>query len=83
METVPAQVHMHVAEFERSVRPWRVTVGAPGVHGEPVIGTQGMGVSTPNAAAVAAATVGLDGDWQSPKEGMCTMGITSKMVAAG
>ena len=35
-----------------------ITVGTPGAHGATVSGTQGMGVSTPKAAAVAAATVG-------------------------
>ena len=35
------------------------TVGAPGSHGEAVAGMQGIGVNTPSAAAVAAATIGL------------------------
>jgi len=48
---------------------------APGVHGADVIGTQGIGVSTPIAAAVAEATVGLDGDWHIPNVGMLTIGL--------
>ena len=35
------------------------TVGDPGVHGAGKTGTHGIGVNTPNAAAVAAATVGF------------------------
>ncbi|MNG34964.1 hypothetical protein D3C84_1215890 [compost metagenome] len=33
--------------------------GPPGIHGVAVAGMHGIGVSTPSAAAVAAATVGL------------------------
>ena len=36
-----------------------LTVAEPGDQGATVFGTQGMGVSTPDAAAVAAATIGL------------------------
>ena len=59
------------------------TVGAPGTHGAGVTGTQGMGVNTPKAAAVAAATVGLEGELQTPKGGTLTIGLPSMMVAAG
>jgi hypothetical protein len=38
------------------------TVGEPGAQGVVVAGMHGIGVSTPSAAAVAAATVGLAGD---------------------
>ncbi|MNN95372.1 hypothetical protein D3C81_2141630 [compost metagenome] len=52
------------------------TVGAPpGIHGAAVAGMQGMGVSTPMAAAVAAATVGLARLWHMPKVGMFTSGM--------
>lgn len=37
----------------------RRTVGAPGAHGAAVTGMHGIGVSTPIAAAVTNATVGL------------------------
>src|ERR1051325_3802861 len=56
---------------------------APGDHGEVVIGTQGMGVSTPMAAEVAADTCGFDIDWHIPKVGMLGMGWKSWMFAAG
>jgi hypothetical protein len=41
-----------------------------------------MGVNTPMAAAVAAATVGLAGDWHIPKGGMFDIGTWSMMLAA-
>jgi len=59
------------------------TVGAPGVHGETVFGTHGMGVSTPEAAAVAEATVGLAGQLHMPKGMIFTMGLKSMILAAG
>jgi hypothetical protein len=52
---------MHVSfEFMSSAGmfPMR-TVGTPGTQGATVAGMHGIGVSTPRAAAVAAATVGL------------------------
>jgi len=60
-----------------------ITVGTPGVQGADVTGTQGMGVNTPSAAAVAAATVGLEGEEHMPNGGMLTMGALSMIVAAG
>ena len=50
------------------------TVGAPGIHGAAVAGTQGIGVKTPSAAAVAAITVGLQGLEHIPKVGIFVMG---------
>lgn len=43
----------------------------------------GIGVKTPRAAAVAAATVGLAGDMHIPKLIMLSMGTKSTMVAGG
>jgi len=57
-------------------------VGEPGTHGV-VTGTQGMGVRTPSAAAVADATVGFARDVHMPKVGMFVIGIQSMIVAAG
>ena len=59
-----------------------ITVAAPGFHGV-VTGTQGMGVKTPRAAAVADATVGFATDIHTPKGGMLVMGTKSMMLAAG
>lgn len=60
-----------------------ITVGAPGIQGAGVTGMHGMGVSTPKAAAVAAATVGLAMLLHTPKGGIFTIGALSMMVAAG
>ena len=60
-----------------------MTLVAPGVQGDVVTGTQGMGVSTPIAAAVAEATVGLAGLEHMPNVGMLTIGANAWMFAAG
>jgi hypothetical protein len=60
------------------IRTW----GFPGVHGATVIGTHGIGVSTPRAAVVAAATTGLVGDVHIPKVGMFTTGANAVIFAA-
>src|SRR5436853_4705961 len=59
------------------------TVGEPGTHGAGMAGTHGIGVSTPSAAAVAAATIGLARLEHIPKVAMFTNGLLSMMVAAG
>ena len=59
------------------------TVGAPGTQGAGVAGMQGIGVSTPRAAAVAAATAGLAGLVHMPNGVTFTNGTLSRMVAAG
>ena len=60
----------------------KVTVGDPGAHAI-VTGIQGVGVSTPLAAAVADAVVGLVSDEHMPKVGILVMGIASLIFAAG
>lgn len=59
------------------------TVGAPTIHGAGVAGTQGTGVGTPMAAAVADIKAGLVGDMHIPNVGMLTMGLWSMIFAAG
>src|ERR1700739_3005227 len=59
------------------------TVGEPGAQGAAVTGMHGMGVNTPSAAAVAAATSGFAGEEHIPKGRMLVMGMLSMMVAAG
>jgi len=50
---------MHLEElFSAGILPIS-TVGDPGTHGAAVTGMQGIGVKTPNAAAVADATIGF------------------------
>jgi hypothetical protein len=58
-------------------------VGAPTIHGAAVAGTQGIGVKTPSAAAVAAATVGFAIEEHMPKGRIFTNGLLSMMFAAG
>jgi len=58
-------------------------VGDPGTQGAGVAGTHGMGVNTPSAAAVAAATVGLAGDEHIPNGKILTIGLLSMMFASG
>ena len=55
---------------------------APPTHGV-VTGMHGMGVSTPSAAAVAAATCGLARLVHMPNGGMFMIGIASVIAAAG
>jgi len=54
----------------------------PGFQGEEGLGTQGIGVSTPRAAAVAAATAGLAGDVHMPKGDTFVIGTMSATFPA-
>ena len=79
----PPQMHINLElSFSAGILPIK-TVGAPGAHGATVFGIQGIGVKTPNAAEVAAATVGLARELHIPKGNILTMGLLSIMVAAG
>ena len=79
----PPQLHMHIEVlFKAGIPPIR-TVGEPGSHGAGVTGMQGIGVSTPKAAAVAAATMGLASDVHITKGMMLSIGTWSMIVAAG
>ena len=76
-------MHMHLeVSFSAGMLPI-MTVAEPGTHGAVVFGMQGMGVRTPNAAAVAEATVGFASEEHIPKVGMFTMGWWSMILAAG
>jgi hypothetical protein len=82
-EITPAQLHI---SFELSLRagfPPINTVGDPGIQGAVVMGRQGIGVSTPSAAVVAAATMGLASEVHTPKGIMFMNGMLSMIVAAG
>src|SRR5262245_12681369 len=80
---IPAHVHISLEVLSSAGALSRSTVTAPGTHGEVVAGMQGIGVSTPIAAAVAAATCGLAMLWQAPNGMMFFMGMWSRMFAAG
>ena len=82
MLITPAQLHMHLDVLSSIGCLPSMTVGAPGTQGEEVAGMHGIGVSTPNAAAVAAATIGFAGDMHMPKGMIFTKGIWSMMFAA-
>jgi hypothetical protein len=58
-------------------------VAEPGTQGATVFGIQGIGVSTPKAAAVAAATIGLAIELHIAKGGMFAIGMLSIILAAG
>ena len=59
------------------------TLGAAFSHGPAGTGTQGIGVSTPSAAEVAEATVGLLRLLHMPKGGRLTVGAISVITPAG
>src|SRR3954464_10031378 len=60
-----------------------ITVGTPGTHGAAVTGMHGIGVSTPSAAAVAAATMGFAGLEHMPNGITFKNGLLSMMLAIG
>jgi hypothetical protein len=75
IEIVPAKAHIHLLLLFNAGKLAIITVAEPGVQGPGVTGVQGIGVSTPKAAAVAAATAGLAGDLHIPNGGMFTKGL--------
>ncbi len=81
MLITPPQLHIHCEVLPSAGLPSISTVGDAGVHGVDVTGMQGMGVNTPCAAAVAAATVGFAIDEHMPKRSIFTKGLLSIMVA--
>jgi len=78
----PPQVHIHLLLLFKAGNAPSNTVGDPGTQGATVTGTQGMGVNTPRAAAVAAITEGLAAEVHIPKGRMFTIGAKSIMLAA-
>ncbi len=79
----PAQLHIKVDELLRAGILATMAVGEPTIHGAVVMGMQGIGVNTPKAAAVAAATMGLAMDMHEPKGATFIMGLLSMMFAPG
>ena len=67
---VPAHRQVQVSLFSSAGRRPIVTMSEPGIQGAWMLGTHGIGVSTPLAADVADATVGLLSDWHVPNVGM-------------
>jgi hypothetical protein len=71
----PPQIQFNVEMLSSAGALHNKTVGAPATQGAGVAGTQGIGVNTPIAAAVAAATVGLAGDMHIPNGRMFVSGM--------
>lgn len=70
----PAQLHIHLHVLFNAGFPPTNTVGDPGAHGAAITGIQGIGVKTPMAADVAAATCGFAIEVHIPKGIMFTIG---------
>ena len=83
MDIAPPQLHISLDELLSAGLPPIITVGEPGAQGAVVTGMQGIGVSAPIAAAVAAATVGFARDLHIPNGITLTIGLLSMIVAIG
>ncbi len=83
MVITPPYAQVRVQLLLRAGFPPIKTKGEPGVHGAGMTGMHGMGVSTPKAAAVAEATVGLAKELHVPKDIIFTIGTLSIVVASG
>ena len=81
--TAPPHIHIHLEVLSSAGILAINTVGAPGTQGAIVAGIQGIGTSAPNAAAVAAATIGFAIELHMPNGKILTIGIWSMMLAAG
>ena len=76
-EICPAHIHIFLQVLVSAGIPSIIKSGLPGIHGVVTTGTQGAGVNTPMAAAVAEITAGLEGDEHMPKVEMLTPGAKS------
>lgn len=59
MLIIPPYAHIHISPVWSTGAIPAVTVGFVEIHGDGITGMQGIGVSTPKAAAVAVATAGF------------------------
>lgn len=82
IDMLPPKAHMSL-QLSSSAGMFVMSCLPPGAHGATMTGTQGMGVSTPIAAAVAEATVGFASDVHMPNGIMLANGTKSMMVALG
>jgi hypothetical protein len=80
---VPPQAQLQMEVLVKAGKTPIFVLNAPGFQGPRGTGTQGIGVNTPNAAVVAAATAGFAKEVHMAKGGMLTMGAKSIIVAAG
>ena len=81
--TTPPKEHIHMSPSETTGPVDNRTLVFFGTQQEAIAGTQGIGVKTPKAAAVAAATVGFARDIHIPKVGIFTSGTKSALLATG
>src|SRR6185369_680668 len=79
----PPQVQRSLQLLSTAGIPPFMTFRLPGTQGAAVTGTHGIGVRTPRAAAVAAATVGFAADVHAPNGGMFMTGAKSLLLAEG
>ena len=75
MLITPAHIHMALQLLSNVGNPPVNTAVLPVIQGVTVMGMQGIGVRTPSAAAVAAATMGLAMLEHIPKVGISAMGV--------
>jgi len=78
----PPQAQLQMAVLGKAGKMPTFVFIAPGDHGATVTGMQGMGVSTPKAAVVAAATIGLAIEVHMPNGRILAIGTKSIMLAA-
>ena len=74
MVITPPHMHIHVCVLSNAGMFPSNTFGVPVIQGAVVTGMHGIGVNTPRAAAVAAATAGLLGVMHIPNGIMLTIG---------
>ncbi|BAY54565.1 response regulator receiver sensor signal transduction histidine kinase [Leptolyngbya boryana NIES-2135] len=79
---MPPNAQLQIAVFGRAGILPIFTLIAPGDQGLTIAGIQGMGVRTPKAAAVAAATAGFAIELHMANGKIFAIGILSKIVAA-
>jgi len=75
-------MHTHFDDFVITGAPPTMT-REDEIHGAGVTGTQGIGVSTPRAAAVAEATTGFAMERHRPNGTIFTIGLLSMMLPTG
>jgi hypothetical protein len=79
----PPQAHDSFDDTSSAGAPFSRVFVVPGSHGPVGTGMHGMGVNTPSAAAVAAATVGFESEVQAPNGQTVTTGAWSVTFPAG
>lgn len=79
----PPQLHMAIDFWSRAGITFTITFTDPGTHGADTMGIQGIGTRTPRAAAVAAATMGLEGVIHMPNGKRFIKGLLSIILAMG